>query len=92
MLRSAAEVLTHLINGCPAAVGLRTEPGNPARRVPFAVSRCSPLAVWPLWACCYRSGSADAARSRATDPATTRAEPTAVLGLRRCTARATRRA
>ena len=43
----------------------------------------------PLRACCYRSGSADAARSRATDPATTRAEPAAILGLRRCTARAT---
>jgi hypothetical protein len=45
----------------------------------------------PLPACCYRSGSADAARSRATDPATTRAEPAAILGLRRCTARGTRR-
>jgi len=45
----------------------------------------------PLRACCYRSGSADAARSRATDPATTRAEPAAILGLRRCTARGTRR-
>ena len=32
-----------------------------------------------------------AARSRATDPAATRAEPTAILGLRRCTARAARR-
>jgi hypothetical protein len=37
---------------------------------------------------CHRSGSADAARSRATDPATTRAYPTAIRGLRRCTARA----
>jgi len=44
----------------------------------------------PLRAGCYRSGSADAARSRASDPATTRAEPTAILGLRRCTARAAR--
>jgi hypothetical protein len=43
----------------------------------------------PLRACCYWSGSADAARSRATDPATTRAHPAAILGLRRCTARAT---
>ena len=34
---------------------------------------------------------ADAARSRATDPAATRVEPTAILGLRRCTARAARR-
>jgi hypothetical protein len=42
-------------------------------------------------ASCYRRGSADAARSRATDPAATRAEPTAILGLRRCTARAARR-
>jgi hypothetical protein len=41
-----------------------------------------------LRARCYRSGSADAARSRATDPATTRAYPAAILGLRRCTARA----
>ena len=45
----------------------------------------------PLRACCYRSGSADAARSRATAPATTRAEPAAILSLRRCTARGTRR-
>jgi hypothetical protein len=36
------------------------------------------------------SGSADAARSRATDPAATKAEPAAILGLRRCTARAAR--
>jgi hypothetical protein len=43
----------------------------------------------PLQACSYRSGSADAARSRATDPAMTRAHPAAILGLRRCTARAT---
>ena len=50
------------------------------------------LSRWPLRARCYRSGSADAARSRATDPATTRAEPTAILGRRRCPARATRRA
>jgi hypothetical protein len=42
-----------------------------------------------LRACCYRSGSAAAARSRATDPAATRAHPAAILGLRRCTARAT---
>jgi hypothetical protein len=49
------------------------------------------LSRWPLRACCYRRGSADAARSRATDPAATRAEPTAILGLRRCTARAARR-
>src|ERR1035437_1003347 len=47
------------------------------------------LSRWPLRACCYRSGSADAARSRATDPAATRAHPAAILGLRRCTARAT---
>jgi hypothetical protein len=40
---------------------------------------------------CYRRGSADAARSRATDPAVTRADPTATLGLRRCTARTARR-
>ena len=39
----------------------------------------------------YRRGSADAARSRATAPAATKAEPTAILGLRRCTARGTRR-
>ena len=49
------------------------------------------LSRWPLRACRYRRGSADAARSRATDPAATRAEPTAILGLRRCTARAARR-
>ena len=49
------------------------------------------LSRWPLRACCYRSGSADAARSRATDPAATRAEPAAILGLRRCTAQAARR-
>ena len=49
------------------------------------------LSRWPLRVCCYRRGSADAARSRATDPAATRAEPTAILGLRRCTARAARR-
>jgi hypothetical protein len=42
-------------------------------------------------ACCYRSGSAVAARSRATDPAATRAYPAAIRGLRRCTARATKR-
>ena len=42
----------------------------------------------PVQACCYRSGSADAARSRATDAAATRAHPAAILGLRRCTARA----
>ena len=36
-------------------------------------------------------GSAAAARSRATDPAATRVEPTAIPGLRRCTDRATRR-
>ena len=47
------------------------------------------LSRGPLRACCYRSGSAAAARSRAADPATTRAHPAAVLGLRRCTARAT---
>ena len=39
----------------------------------------------------YERGSADAARSRASDPAAARAEPAAVLGLRRCTARAARR-
>ena len=39
----------------------------------------------------YRRGSADAARSRATAAAAARAEPAAVLGLRRCTARAARR-
>jgi hypothetical protein len=33
----------------------------------------------------------DAARSQATDPAATSAEPAAILGLRRCTARAARR-
>jgi hypothetical protein len=49
------------------------------------------LSRWPLRACYYRRGSADAARSRATDPAATRAEPAAILGLRRCTARAARR-
>ena len=49
------------------------------------------LSRWPLRACCYRRGSADAARSRATDPAATRADPAAILGLRRCTARAARR-
>ena len=49
------------------------------------------LLRWPLRACCYRRGSTAAARSRATDPATTRAEPAAILGLRRCTARGTRR-
>src|SRR5208337_1975358 len=47
------------------------------------------LSRGPLRACCYRSGSAAAARSRATDPAATRAHPAAILGLRRCTARAT---
>ena len=46
------------------------------------------LSRWPLRACCYRRGSAAAARSRATDPAATRADPAAILGLRRCTARA----
>jgi hypothetical protein len=51
-------------------------------------SWCSLIAVAAA-ACCYRSGSAAAARSRATDPATTRAHPAAILGLRRCTARAT---
>ncbi len=55
-----------------------------------------PSTVFPVFsyrggACCYRRGSADAARSRATDPAATRAEPAAILGLRRCTARAARR-
>ena len=35
----------------------------------------------PVRACCYRSGSADAARSRATDPAMTRAYPAAIRGL-----------
>jgi len=43
----------------------------------------------PLRARCYRSGTAAAARSRAADPAMTRAHPAAILGLRRCTARAT---
>ena len=47
------------------------------------------LSRGPLRACCYRSGSAAAARSRATDPAVTRAHPAAILGLRRCTAQAT---
>ena len=46
---------------------------------------------WHGGACRYRRGSAAAARSRATDPAASRAEPTAILGLRRCTARAARR-
>src|SRR6266566_1228427 len=49
------------------------------------------LSRWPLRACCHRRGSAAAAHSRATDPATTRAEPAAILGLRCCTARGTRR-
>ncbi len=49
------------------------------------------LSRWPLRACRYRRGSADAARSLATDPAPIRAEPAAILGLRRCTARAARR-
>ena len=40
--------------------------------------------------CCYRRGSAAAARSRATDPAAARAEPAAILGLRRCTDQAAR--
>ena len=44
------------------------------------------LPRWPMRACCYPRGSAAAARSRATDPATTRAEPTAIRGLRRITA------
>src|SRR6476646_8533934 len=42
--------------------------------------------------CCHHRGSAAAARSRATAPATTRAEPAAILGLRRRTARGTRTA
>jgi len=46
------------------------------------------LLRWLLRACCYRRGSAAAARSRATDAAMTRAHPVAILGLRRCTARA----
>jgi hypothetical protein len=50
-----------------------------------------PGAELSLRACRYRRGSADAARSRATDPAAIRAEPAAILGLRRCTARAARR-
>src|ERR1035438_2769355 len=49
------------------------------------------LSRWPLRACRYRRGSVDTARSRATDPAAIRAEPAAILGLRRCTARAARR-
>jgi hypothetical protein len=70
-------------------------PGHPVvrpgqRTCLLRFSRCSPIAV-ALWACRYRRGSADAARSRATDPAATRAEPTAILGLRRCTALAARR-
>jgi len=40
----------------------------------------------------YGKGSADAARSRATAPAMSRTEPAAILGLRRRTARGTRRA
>ena len=39
----------------------------------------------------YRRGSADAARSRASDPAAATTEPAAVLGLRRWAARAARR-
>ena len=42
----------------------------------------------PGRACCYWRGSADAARSRASDPAADRARPAAILGLRCCTARA----
>jgi hypothetical protein len=55
-----------------------------------AVSRCSLLAVAAA-GLLLPQGSADAARSRATDPAAARAEPAAILGLRRCTARAARR-
>jgi hypothetical protein len=62
-------------------------PGGPCfLQVPGAL-----LSRWPPRACRYRRGSADAARSRATDPAATRADPAAILGLRRCTARAARR-
>ena len=61
--------------------------------LPFNAARSPvlPLEVARSGFCCYRSGSADAARSRATAPATTRPEPTAILGLRRCTARGIRR-
>ena len=41
------------------------------------------MSRWPLRACCYRRGSADAARGRATAPTATKAEPAAILGLRR---------
>jgi hypothetical protein len=72
------------IDGFPAVASPKSS--TVAARFPGVL-----LPRWPVRACCYRSGSADAARSRATDPATTRAEPTAILGLRRCTARGTRR-
>ena len=82
----------YLINGCLDATGLKIEPWV----IPCTTSALCGfpgllLSRWPLRACCHRRGSAAAAHSRATDPATTRAEPAAILGLRRCTARATRR-
>jgi hypothetical protein len=49
------------------------------------------MAGLPGRACCYWRGSADAARSRASDPAADRARPAAILGLRCCTARAASR-
>jgi hypothetical protein len=76
---------------CATYAGLR---GRGSRRGSQAGAARFPgafLSRWPLRACCYRRGSADAARSRASDPAATRAEPSAILGLRRCTARAARR-
>jgi hypothetical protein len=71
--RNAGEA--HLFQGC--AIPL---PGTTGPRPPGGQG-CSDLAA-PLLSCCYRRGSAAAARSRATDPATTRAEPAAILGLR----------
>ena len=69
--------------GCAAGGSCRGSQAGAARFPGVLLSR------GPLRACCYRRGSAAAARSRATDPAATRAHPAAILGLRRCTARAT---
>ena len=77
--------------GHPAACGDHRAGGLSSTAEDFAGFPGVLLPRWPLRACCYRRGSADAARSRATDPATAKAAPAAVLGLRRCTARATRR-
>jgi hypothetical protein len=70
------------------AYGVRTvvDLRDPDEREPDLRNRSSSGQI-----ACYRSGSADAARSRATAPTTTRADPAAILGLRRCTARGTRR-